>query len=363
MPRRNPWQGLWPLVALMSMTLAVLASGCLWGTVKGPTGDGVQGATVTYTDSTDRTASTTTGPNGWYSFKLTSAPLPGPVTFNVSAPGYQTITPARVVEYNDNPNASLDDVSSFWEIQNFSLSQGAQQPKKADLALIDLVTPNLPGGYVLAKIKSNGPDTMTNFSATLDCSVCALTKATGSTNCWSQQNPRHFDAFNPGDVVEMNTAITLDANTYDYDVECEVQVPFDDPNLGNNIRSEHISWGPPPQPTADLEVVSVFLSATPVGTASVQIGNKGPNPVTNAAVTLQCHSTPTPKPGSGNPATLPYSGPKKEFNVSLGVLQLVTKDSGLPINVAGYDHFVFCQMTTSVPGDDPGNNVITNMFY
>jgi len=123
------------------------------------------------------------------------------------------------------------------------------QALQADLALIDLFPNQLPTGYVFARIRNNGPDTVTNFSVTLDCSVCATFKATGLTNCWSYQNPAYFGAFNPGYVAEKDTGLSIDVNIADYQVQCTMLAPAFDPNPGNNSFSKMISsGGPPPSP-------------------------------------------------------------------------------------------------------------------
>jgi Tol biopolymer transport system component len=109
---------------VLSITLAFLASGCLWGVVTdADTGVGLTGATVSYTDSEGHSQSTTTITNGLYVFDIATGPIPaaGTATLEVSAPRYESITDSRVIAYNDNPNASLDNPSSFWEIQNFAL--------------------------------------------------------------------------------------------------------------------------------------------------------------------------------------------------------------------------------------------------
>ena len=114
-----------PLIASLGLMMAVLASGCLWGVVKdAETGAGVSGATVTYTDAYGHTGSTTTGPSGLYAFDSATGPYPaaGPVTFQVSKAGYESVTVPRTVAYDDNANATLTNLSSFWDVQHFELS-------------------------------------------------------------------------------------------------------------------------------------------------------------------------------------------------------------------------------------------------
>ena len=117
--------------AVLSIAMAFLASGCLWGVVTDvETGAPISGATVSYTDSQGHTDSTTTNAGGLYAFDAATGPVPaaGPASFELNRPGCQALTAARQVEYNDNPNAGLDNPSSFWEIQNFGLQCGSQPP-------------------------------------------------------------------------------------------------------------------------------------------------------------------------------------------------------------------------------------------
>lgn len=113
------------IVVVLSISTALLASGCLWGVVTdADTGAAIPGATVMYTDSEGHTDSTTTNALGFYAFDQATGPIPaaGSATFEVSAPGYETLTQSRVIAYNDNPNATLANPSSFWEIQSFQLA-------------------------------------------------------------------------------------------------------------------------------------------------------------------------------------------------------------------------------------------------
>jgi len=132
--RRVRSQYLRPLIILLSMlsiSMAFLASGCivicgtLWGGITdSATGDAVPGASVTYLDINSATGSTTTNRNGLYSFDQAYVPVPaaGNVTFQVNAAGYEPLTETRLAQYNDNPNSNINDPSSFWEVQYFSLT-------------------------------------------------------------------------------------------------------------------------------------------------------------------------------------------------------------------------------------------------
>jgi hypothetical protein len=110
-------------LTVLSITAAFLTSGCLWGVVRdADTGVGVSGATVSYTDSRGHSQSTTTV-NGLYVFDIAMGPIPaaGPAAFQVSGPGYEPLTATRSMQYNDNPNATGENLSSYWEVQHFDL--------------------------------------------------------------------------------------------------------------------------------------------------------------------------------------------------------------------------------------------------
>jgi hypothetical protein len=112
-------------VAVLSIGAAFLASGCLWGVVTDAgTGAPLEGATVSYIDANGDTGTTTTNAIGVYAFDIATGPVPavGTATFEVSAPGYETLTATRRIQYDDNPHASLDNLSSFWEVRHFDLA-------------------------------------------------------------------------------------------------------------------------------------------------------------------------------------------------------------------------------------------------
>jgi hypothetical protein len=112
----------------------------------------------------------------------------------------------------------------------------------ADLAITDLrAVP--PSHEVLGDLTNHGPGTISNATVQLSCQ-------------WDQydtiENMHHtgqlpsmpiiISSLSPGQTQEFNTDITVSPGQYDIDFSCTVQVPFDDPNLSNNTRSEH--WEP-----------------------------------------------------------------------------------------------------------------------
>jgi hypothetical protein len=108
----------------------------MWGVVRdADTGQPLSGAKVTYTDSKGQTASTTTDANGVFGFGApqSAPPALGSVSFKVETPGYQSLAESRTVAYDDNPNATLADPTSFMEAQGFSISRGPSGYHNAEL--------------------------------------------------------------------------------------------------------------------------------------------------------------------------------------------------------------------------------------
>jgi NHL repeat len=119
-----------PLVALLVLSVAILTSGCLWGVVKdSSTGAGLGGTTVTYTDSYGNSNSTTTDANGVFAFDSAAGPYPamGPVTFDVSHPGYTSVNIPRTAGYDDGGPHQLSNLSTFWDVQYFELASTGGQ--------------------------------------------------------------------------------------------------------------------------------------------------------------------------------------------------------------------------------------------
>lgn len=74
------------------------------------TGKPIVGATVTFRDATGNSGSVTTDESGLYSFDGTAgaAPAAGPVTFQVSALDYFTLTVERTLRYDDGNNQAIE---------------------------------------------------------------------------------------------------------------------------------------------------------------------------------------------------------------------------------------------------------------
>jgi hypothetical protein len=248
------------LIALVAV--ASLVSGCMWGFVTdSDTGAAVAGATVKVTDSDGVTHTTTTNANGLYAFDQAKGKYPakGPVTVEVSASGYSSLTAPRLVEYDDNANASMADLSSFWEVQSFTLAPITTPSLNADLAVTDVYPDSQPNGTLWARITNNGPDTLTNADVWLTCQA----ERTDLTNCSKTTlGPVLVPltiSLNPGQTQNFDSAIGLDTAKYWYDALCVVQVSFTDPDSTNDVYPEVI-----PPPTGDLKLEDILLKTTNV---------------------------------------------------------------------------------------------------
>jgi hypothetical protein len=104
--------------------LATLACGCMWGVVRNAnTGAPAAGASVTFWDKNGNQRTAATDANGIYYFDSSSAPPAalGDVTFFVTAPNSEARREMRPIDYAENPNASLSNMASFWEVQTFDV--------------------------------------------------------------------------------------------------------------------------------------------------------------------------------------------------------------------------------------------------
>ena len=105
---------------LVYCAMVLVLAGCVSGQVTDAvTGQPIVGATVTFRDAEGNTGTVITGEGGLYSFDGVASPqpVPGPVTFEVSAPGYFTLTVERDLQYDDNEEHT-------WGVENFFLVLG-----------------------------------------------------------------------------------------------------------------------------------------------------------------------------------------------------------------------------------------------
>lgn len=115
MPRSLGLLGRHVSVLLLATAIGFLASGCLWGVVTdAQSGAPLRGVVVTCTDANNQTFSSTTNEFGIYAFDMAAGPIPaaGNASMNLSVPGLDPVTEARLLEFNE---------PGFREVQNFNL--------------------------------------------------------------------------------------------------------------------------------------------------------------------------------------------------------------------------------------------------
>ena len=108
------------IATLASCAMALVLAGCVSGQVTDTVnGQPIVGATVTFRDAGGNVGTATTGEGGLYSFDGITSPQPaaGLVTFQVSAPGYATLTVERALQYDDSEEHTL-------AVENFFLVFG-----------------------------------------------------------------------------------------------------------------------------------------------------------------------------------------------------------------------------------------------
>jgi len=245
MSATNRLHRLFFLISLLTVGAALSATGCLWGVVKdGTTGAPVSGASVTYVDSNGNTGTATTNSNGLYWFDSATGPIPalGPVTINVGAPGYNPLSLPTLVQYDDNPNASLASLSSFWDVQSFVLAPSGTPATAADIAVTDLFPDNQPRGVMWARITNNGPDTLSGEQVSVVVVEHRFTLTAPSTEEHFTDLPTQYTLnLAPGQTQAVNLGIQIDTSRYRYDFTVQVSaVGFVDAASGNNTYQESV---------------------------------------------------------------------------------------------------------------------------
>ena len=213
---------------------------------------------------------------------------------------------------------------------------------------------------------------MHNVHADIVCGYDSMDVNTGKIGP-SQQ--RHFGVtlnLNPGQTQSFATGLNLDTNVYEYQVGCEVQVGFNDPNGGNNFYSEHLkSQGGTPggsgkpggnagQFSADIAVTDIFPGKQPHGQFFVRITNHGPDTLSSVNVHVSCSAERSDK-NNGNLS----NGGNRNFNVNLNMPPGQTREfaTGLSLDTNVFDYLVGCEVHPGFNDPNPGNNVYGEMLH
>ena len=111
-------------------------------------------------------------------------------------------------------------------------------PLKADLAITDLRA-EPPSHEVLGDITNHGPGTVSNVTVQLSCQWDEY-DTIDYVHHPGQMGPMpiFIGNLNPGQTQLFSTDIIVSPGLYEVDFSCSMQVPFNDPNPGNNSHSE-----------------------------------------------------------------------------------------------------------------------------
>jgi Carboxypeptidase regulatory-like domain len=245
LPANNRLRRMSLLSALLIASMALFTSGCLWGVVQdSQTGAPIAGANVSYVDSYGHMGTATTNSKGLYWFDSATGPIPalGPVSVNVSAPGYNPLSLPTLVQYNDNPNASVANFSSFWDVQSFVLSPFGTTATTADIAVTDLFPDNQPQGAMWARITNNGPDTLSGEQVSVIVVEHRFTLTDPSVEEHFTDLPTQYTLnLAPGQTQAVNLGIQIDTSSYRYDFTVQASaVGFVDAASGNNTYQESV---------------------------------------------------------------------------------------------------------------------------
>jgi hypothetical protein len=241
----------------------------------------------------------------------------------------------------------------------------------ADVAISDIYPGNQPHGQFWVRVTNHGPGTMHNVHVDIVCGYDSMDVNTGMMGPSQQRHMGVTLNLNPGQTQEFATGLNLDTNVYEYQVGCQVNAGFHDPNHGNNFYSEHFkgkggsAGGGKPgnqggQFTADLAVTDMFAGNQPHGQFFVRITNHGPGTLSNVNVQVSCSAERSDK-SNGNLS----SGGNRNFNVKLNMSPGQTREfaTGLSLDTNVFDYLVGCEVHPGFNDPNPGNNVYGEMLH
>ena len=122
-------------------------------------------------------------------------------------------------------------------------SGGSSKAWSTDLAVTDIYPGKLPYGQFWFRITNHGPKTASNVQVPVICRSLITNYFNGSKSTDGPVTITINANLKPGETKAYNTNLTTDTKNFWYNVTCEVNPNFNDPNPGNNSYSEII---PPP---------------------------------------------------------------------------------------------------------------------
>ncbi len=159
----------------------------------------------------------------------------------VGSPGSRVVQPATTTTYTLVGTGCGGTSTQQVTIVVEQAPPTPEPPFAADLAITDLY-PETLYGPVGVRITNHGPGTVNNVTVQLSCQWEERDPIEGYENP-GQMGPMSIGIGNlaPGQTQAFNTGIAVDLHVYQYDFSCSIQVPFNDPNQGNNSYSESFS--------------------------------------------------------------------------------------------------------------------------
>ncbi|MFZ5819864.1 MAG: hypothetical protein ACOYYJ_08175 [Chloroflexota bacterium] len=109
----------------------------------------------------------------------------------------------------------------------------------ADVAVTDIYPGNQPTGQFHVRITNNGPGTLDNVKVEVLCGYYSVDKNNGQAGPSHQSNLNLSLSMKPGETQKFPTNLSLDLNTFEYTVGCDIFPGFNDPDPGNNSYTEN----------------------------------------------------------------------------------------------------------------------------
>jgi hypothetical protein len=199
---------------------------------------------------------------------------------------------------------------------------------------------NRPQGNVIARIKNNGPGTLSNVTTTISCGTESVVRYDGAPAAGEGFEGPLIVSLGPGQTADFPTALSIDVSQAYYIVSCTVEVDFYDANLSNNVSGRVFSL------EADVAVTDIFPDNQPEGKLYARLTNNGPDSLVNTTVLLGCsYVATTTDLRTWTKAVAPAfttvnlsPGQTKEFDVTMSIDNSCTKyDVTCQVQVQFYD--------------------------
>jgi hypothetical protein len=255
-----------------------------------------------------------------------------------------------------------------------SKAGGGNGGLSADLRVTDLFPKSAPKGEVYARVTNNGPGTLNNAQAALECNQQGSPVAAGAKLSANNSPPIITIQLAPGQTKEFYTSMSLDTDSYDYQMSCRV-VPsggsYSDPNT-NDYYKEHFAasskaanpgappgnngWlGPATIPTADIEIESLESYG---GIFVANVVNHGPDDMSLTTLGLDCSMVLTNKNSHVQfplkEPTMYENGPRVPFTLEW--------KTNIPFQSNSYVYDITCNVDGNYSDPDRENNTCRALF-